>query len=65
MAGMDALNHIPIADGHIESILIGFDFSKVAFQTWNARQLNLMFIGSDYVQDNGCVNADANHILCC
>ena len=33
----------PAEDGHIESILIGADSLKVSFQTWNNRQLVLIF----------------------
>lgn len=33
------LDSFPSEDGHIESILIGFDQVKVSFQTWDSKKL--------------------------
>ena len=36
-------NSFPVADGHIESILIGCDDVKVSFQSWNAKKIVIIF----------------------
>lgn len=52
---MKELSSFPSEDGHIESILIGVDTVKVSFQTWDARQLVLLF-------ENVC-SVEAHHAV--
>lgn len=40
---MKKIDSFPAADGHIESILIGVWQVKISFQTWNSRQLILIY----------------------
>lgn len=40
---MKKVDSFPAADGHIESILIGAWKVKVSFQTWDRRQLVLIY----------------------
>lgn len=40
---MKKLDSFPVADGHIESILIGAWQVKISFQTWDSRQLILIY----------------------
>lgn len=48
----------PAEDGHIESILIGFDQIKVSFQTWDARQMVLLFEGAEKIMSSNSVYCD-------
>lgn len=55
---MHKIDSFPSEDGHIESILIGADVVKVSFQTWNCRQLLLIFHEVDSVEAYHAVNED-------
>ena len=48
----------PSEDGHIESILIGADTLKLSFQTWNSRQLILIFEDIEEVVSCNAVYGD-------
>lgn len=50
----------PAEDGHIENILIGFDQIKVSFQTWDARQMVLLFEGAEKIMSD-CKKYYFNH----
>ena len=45
-------------DGHIESIVIGVDQIKVSFQTWDARQMVLLFEGAEKITSSNSVYCD-------
>lgn len=45
----------PCEDGHIESILIGFRTVKVSFQTWNCRQLVLIYDDVEKLNEQNAV----------
>lgn len=40
---MRELKTFPAADGHIESVLIGFRKVKISFQTWDGKKLVLIY----------------------
>lgn len=40
---MRELKTFPAADGHIESVLIGFRKVKISFQTWDRKKLVLIY----------------------
>lgn len=61
---MNKLDSFPVADGHIESILIGAWQVKISFQTWDSRQLILIYNDVESITSSESVyhNIDAYHI---
>ncbi len=61
---MNKLDSFSAADGHIESILIGAWQVKISFQTWDSRQLVLIFNDVDSVISSEAVyyDIDTYHI---
>lgn len=61
---MNKIDSFSAADGHIESILIGAWKIKVSFQTWDSKQLILIFSDVDSVISSEAVyyDIDAYHI---
>lgn len=55
---MKECNIFPECDGHIESILIGYDTVKVSFQTWDARKLVLIYQDVESVKEESAVFGD-------
>ena len=51
-------NSFPAEDGHIESILIGVDQVKISFQTWNSKELVLIFDNVEKVISSHSVYGD-------
>lgn len=52
------LDSFPSEDGHIESILIGFDKVKVSFQTWDSKKLVLLFYNVENIISSNSVYGD-------
>ena len=48
----------PAEDGHIESVLIGVDQVKVSFQTWDSRNLVLIFDNVEIIISSHSVYGD-------
>lgn len=61
---MKKLDSFPVADGHIESILIGAWQVKISFQTWNSRQLILIYNDVESITSSESVyhDIDTYHI---
>lgn len=61
---MKKIDSFSAADGHIESILIGAWQIKISFQTWDSRQLVLIFNDVDNVISSEAVyyDIDTYHI---
>lgn len=55
---MKECSSFPECDGHIESILIGYDTVKVSFQTWDARKLVLIYQDVKSVKEENAVFGD-------
>lgn len=58
MENIKRLNNFPSEDGHIESLLIGVDKVKVSFQTWDARQLVLIYEDVETINSSHAVYGD-------
>lgn len=58
MCTLQRLDCFPVEDGHIESILIGVEVVKVSFQTWDARQLVLIYRDVESVSESHAVYND-------
>lgn len=59
--GVDKIKELkcfPECDGHIESILIGCRMAKVSFQTWDTRELVLIYDDVDSVKEQNSVFGD-------
>lgn len=50
--------YFPAEDGHIESILIGVEKAKVSFQTWDSRELVLLFDNVESILSSHSVYGD-------
>lgn len=58
------INSFPVADGHIESILIGCDDVKVSFQSWNAKKIVIIFRNCEKIISSHSVYGDIGKVVC-
>lgn len=55
---MQVRETFPAEDGHIESILIGCDDTKVSFQTWNMKAMIIIFRNCEMVVSSHSIYGD-------
>lgn len=60
---MKKIKNFPKEDGHIESILIGYGIVKVSFQTWDCRQLILIYSDVEELHEHNSVFGDIGQYI--
>lgn len=59
---MNEFKKFAFEDGYIESILIGVDVVKIAYQRWDNKQFNFIFKGSSYLLNNNGIYGDIGEV---
>ncbi|MCL1994175.1 MAG: hypothetical protein FWG66_14620 [Spirochaetes bacterium] len=59
---MHKIETFDFADGHIQSITIEPDCTKVAFSSWDGKRFNFIFNDSYYLQDSASCGKETSHV---